>query len=110
MTWLVLAIWTVAALGFAYVAGHSVISKPFREWLAGPVSDEGEPLIVWRFWIVAGIECPACLGTWLGFFAGLAYGIAGGPGPLWLLPFAGAFYTAGSNLLLGKLVGIMKID
>jgi hypothetical protein len=88
----------------------------------GPADDHGVPVaaakhtptemvlvtsVGWRFWLVSLLECPACLGWWLGFAAGLAFVLAGGPGHLGLLPLAGAFYTAGANFLLGRASGLM---
>lgn len=53
------------------------------------------------FWIVTLMECPACLGFWIGLFAGIIYY------PTAFEAMAGAFYTAGSNFLLARLTGIM---
>jgi hypothetical protein len=44
---LLLFIYTIAALGLAYVVGHAVISRPARLWIAGP-----------QF-----AECPVCRDT-----------------------------------------------
>lgn len=95
-----LIVYTVAAFGLAYIAGHSVITRYLREllWEAGEVA----PI---TRWLVMLVECPACLGFWLGLLAG-ALGFT--PEPVSIrTAFAFALYTAGSNFLLGKLTGIM---
>jgi hypothetical protein len=109
MTALALLVYTVAALGAGYIVGFSRISAPLRVRLAGNVyDDDGEPVVPWRYWTLSLLECPACLGWWIGLAAGTAWALtAGGPGAPWLPPLAGAFYTAGSNFLLARLTGLM---
>jgi len=98
-----LLIYVVAAFGFAYVVGHSVISKRAREITWG----FGEAFPPLR-WIVLLLECPACCGFWIGLFVGLA-GPAGYVEALAPIPaLALAFFTAGSNLLLAVAVGITQ--
>ena len=86
-----LIVWTVSALGVAYIAGHSYITKKFRETMFDFI-----PIVVML------LECPACLGFWLGFFFGLVLG-----------GFANAItlacYTAGSNFILAKFTGLMDV-
>lgn len=94
MTWLL--IYTVAIFGVAYVCGHSAISLSIREWIATT-----------RFgFVLALIECPACLSWWLG----LGVGLAGPPGYLADLSsmpaFVLAFYSAGSSYILARLTGL----
>lgn len=95
MTFLWLVFYVVAAFGFAYIVGHAVVSRSIREalWEAGEVA----PIVRW---LVALVECPACLGFWVGLFVGLYLGW--GPSALAL-----ALFTSGSNLLLGKLTRLM---
>jgi hypothetical protein len=96
-----LVLYSITAFGFAYVVGHSVISRPAREIIA-----------VWSETLITLIECPACLGFWTGlvFGLGLAFGPSAAifPGPAWLIPSVLAFYTAGSNFILGRLTGLMQ--
>lgn len=111
-------LWFVVAFGFALVIGHSKISIAFRELLAGlpaSVAENGArlpevPALIPGAgpWIAALLECPMCLGWWVGFVAGASGFIAL---PLNGLPWWGAglflaFATSGVNLLLAKYVGI----
>jgi hypothetical protein len=128
-----LLVYSIAAVGLAYVVGHSAVSLPFRAWLApaavavcptcgdvqpprfegaicigptgGPVHADATMRIRQprglRYWIVTLIECPACLGFWIGLVAGAFYGRSV------LLAVAGAFYTAGSNFWIARATGLM---
>jgi hypothetical protein len=139
-------LYTVAALGLAYVIGFSVITRGFRTWLAGeqlarcPVcGEEGHVSLAtgndgigwpcagkpgtppheqayfeagyrhpWRGWLVTLLECPACFGWHVGFWLGLAATLLFPTLPFrWWLPPALAFYTAGSNFILGRATGLM---
>ena len=102
---LALFIYTIAAFGCAYVLGHSVASRRVREilWAAGAIAP------MWR-WLVMLIECPACLGFWIGWAVWIATLSLWPIEPPWYLAgTAGAFYTAGSNFLLGRLTGLMPL-
>jgi hypothetical protein len=102
---LALFIYTIAAFGCTYVLGHSVASRHVREvlWEAGAIAP------MWR-WLVMLIECPACLGFWIGLFVGGACApLWPGENPLILAAVIGAFYTSGSNFLLGRLTGLMPL-
>lgn len=132
---LLLAIWTVAAFGAAYVLGHSRITRGIRAAVAGPdlvkcdrcgvvervdFSTDVQAgsvhhscpgyyfsIIRPRQWPVLLVECPACLGAWLGVIGGLV--IAPYVPDLSNYTVIGllVFYTAGSNLMLGKKFGLM---
>jgi hypothetical protein len=94
-----LIIYTSAAFGLAFIAGHSQISVGIRRFIA-PTNRK----ISWpREWIIELIECPACLGTWIGAIYGLAFQ------PLWCPWWMLALFTAGSNFTLGRLTGLIKI-
>lgn len=63
------------------------------------------------------IECPACFGWWIGFFTGLileCFPLLHPSHARWqlaaalLLPFVLAFYTAGTNYLLGRATGLIQ--
>jgi hypothetical protein len=57
-------------------------------------------------WFLSLIECPACLGFWLGLAAGLAWpSLDLGPGS-YHAP-AVALYTCGANFLLGRATGLI---
>lgn len=83
----------LAAFGVAWAVGHSRASRGLREWIF-----ERTPLFVDL------LECPGCLGFYLGFAFGL-----------WELhTFTGAlflgFATVGSNVILGRLTGVMPTE
>jgi hypothetical protein len=117
-----LALWFLAAFGFAFVVGHSRISLPLRQWLGGwiesgatPHVESGEvvghitthlPAIrVLGPFLVALAECPGCLGWWLGLGAG-ALGLVVLPFPFAVSVAVLAFATSAVNLLLSKYVGM----
>ncbi len=147
-----LLIYVIAAMGLAYVLGHSVISVRPRTWLAEFVlfkwpgyrcapeavggcggifkiedwARSGENFVCpcgvhqeepekytrdtrpFEFFIDL-LECPACLGFHLGWIFGAFVG------PLWR-PTGNtvvdilfwAFFTSGSNMLLGKATKLME--
>lgn len=118
-----LVVWFLAAFGAAFVLGYSRISLGFRNWVGGWVDSSTtndlatgqvhghitthKPAVpVLGPWLAALLECPGCLGWWLGLAAG-ASGIltwAGMPG--WISALVFAFATSGCNLLLAKWVGL----
>jgi hypothetical protein len=79
---MLLIFYVFAAFGLAYIVGHSVISRPIRNIIAGgfidgsgsyyPNSDPPQPTHPWRSALVDILECPACFGFWTGLFAGCA--------------------------------------
>lgn len=83
-----LIVYVVAAFGLAYIVGHSKISLPVREWIARTK----------LAWFLELIECPACLGFWIGLVASFFLGTN------W---FVWALFTSGSNFLLGKFSGLI---
>jgi hypothetical protein len=97
--WVALVLHVFAAFGIAYVLGYSKITLQGREWLStfGTVGK----------WAVALLECPACLGFWIGCLATiLKSGIPGEP----LLAFSAlhlGFFTCGTNFLLAKVTGLI---
>lgn len=95
-----LIVYVTACFGFAYVVGHSVITKRPREWLF----DFGH-VFPPAVWLVLLLECPACLGAWVGFAAGFWWPVADFPRAIVVL--GAAFFTAGSNFLLGRITGLM---
>ena len=97
-----LFVWLLAAIGFAYIVGHSVISLPVRLYLAG--DDEAPGALPG---LVALLECPACLGTWCGAIAGALAPQWFGASSSWLGFALGACATCGSNYLLGRATGLL---
>jgi len=103
-----LLLYSVACFGVSFAIGHSQISLPFRK-LLNPTKVIG-PIGVIRAFLVALVECPPCLGFW----CGLAYGFAFRPS--WAESFYVtdkgvielALYSCGSNLILARVVGLIK--
>lgn len=94
-----LLIYLLAAFGVAFVVGYSEVSLPIRERLAA------RPRA--GIWAAKLMECPACLG----FHIGWAYAVGFRPEFLpsgWGAVALLAFATAGSNLILGRIVGLIK--
>ena len=63
----------------------------------------------WRLWPVTLLECPACLGFWLGLFAGWEIGpfipvVSNG-----LVICIAACYTSGAMFVLGRTTGLMPL-
>ena len=110
-------IYTVAMFGIAYVVGHSTISLPFRRWIGGiPAQFQADALELKQTKppvpgalgpfgdaLCALIECPACLGFWLGLISGafLVKPMDGFEAFNWVMLLA--FYTSGSNFILARL-------
>lgn len=101
-----------AAFGLAYIVGHSKISLPARSALATAaanwpidIDEERRPAIRNRIaqWILDLSECVACFGFWIGLAAG--FGNLGPPEPT--NPLALALLTTASNLILGRITGLL---
>lgn len=91
-----------AAFGFAYIVGHSKISLPFRMTL-DPVSGTMRFRFV-RTWLLALIECPACLGFWQGLLFGALVRPTWNPYHWSVL----ALITCATNLILAKVTGLLE--
>lgn len=94
-----LVFYTFFAFGLSYVLGQSVISLRWRILLAK------------RFpFLTALIECPACLGFWIGAATGFVWAP-----PVWFpstsviaWSFALQFYTPATNYLFGRATRLME--
>ncbi len=98
-----LALYFLAAFGAAYIVGHSVISAPIRSFVGGPID---KPRAYFGL-VVALVECPACLGTWIGLAVGglhpdLFLQSSSVTGAL-----VAACATAGVNFIAGSMTGLM---
>lgn len=119
-------VYALAAFGFAYIVGHAKISLPIRLAIEPDPpkrvsDDEGSSIRrvktretfsdSLRWWLLMLIECPACVGFWVGL---LSFGrlftpaIEGGVSGRWAGAFQLALFTCASNLLLAKLAGLME--
>lgn len=97
--------WAVIYIGFAYVVGQSVISKPVRVFFRRRLG---------MVFLTDMLECPACLGFWTGLIvAGSAPSFAEAVlpampiGSLLCLQVMFALLTSGIGLMLGRLFGLM---
>jgi hypothetical protein len=81
------------AFGLAYVLGWSVASKKLRDWL------HGKGVILSLF--IEMIECPACLGFWIG--VGTGGWMLGGPIQALFIGFT----TAGTNFILARFTDLI---
>lgn len=89
-----LVVYLLATFGFCYAVGHSRISLPFRELMAK---------VYVLSPVLALIECPACLGWWVGAAAAATGRVPYSFGYLdWgVWPFA----TCGAHYLLAAWTG-----
>lgn len=93
-----LLIYMVAAFGLAFIVGRAKISFPIRLGL-NLIGSWRNP--IWRplKWFVILIECPACLGFWIGFVSAYRFDVS----LIGLDAFSSAMivgcFTSGSNLL-----------
>lgn len=85
-------VWTGIAFGFAYGVGHSVITLGARVWLS-----QFKPL----YWPLALIECPACLGFWLGLATGAWISHD------WFFALMSGLFTMATNFVLGRMTGLI---
>lgn len=97
---LTLFVYVNAAFGFAYIAGHSKISLPFREWIdpGGEINSYGKAL---RAFLLALIECPPCLGFWTGV---AAYFLVP-KGTIGVVTLA--LFTASTNFIIGRATNLI---
>lgn len=101
---IVLALYFLSAFGLAYLVGHSVISRPVRTLIGGPVD---KPRAYFGL-LVALLECPACFGTWTGAAVGAAMPGLFFSSSSWMAgAMIGACATAGANFILGTLTHLM---
>lgn len=122
-----LIIYFLAAFGFAFIVGFAKISVPFRQWLHDAVRFEKEPGFLnstevrrplWglQIWLLALLECPACLGFWIGVAVGCAersLGVIAAFGlsswPVWLAVLFLALATSASNFIIGALTRLIEV-
>lgn len=92
-----LLIWFLLAFGFCYTVGHARVSLGVRTWMSG------FPRLTWFLLL---IECPACLGFWVGLVGGLLLPMLP-PAPFqgWLAAPALGFATCAVGYILGRATG-----
>lgn len=120
-------LYILAAFGFAFIVGYAKISLPLRAALAMAERESRGPRgerIVWelplvepRRWLLDLLQCPACLGFWIGgafaladpglFGAVVALGLDRLP-MIVLVPIFG-LATSASNFILGALTGLIEV-
>lgn len=119
-----LLLYALAAFGLAYIIGHAKISLPFRLLLEPDEdpgfrggNDEHTPPYVktafrdsLRWWLLLLLECPACLGFWIGLIYGwvaapdFGFGVVSRAGAAFQL----ALFTCASNLLLTRAAALVE--
>jgi hypothetical protein len=91
----------LAAFGFSYIVGHSKISRPVRLALW----DVGDHSPILRY-VVLLMECPACLGFWIGLITGIVAVFAFDQHGF--IPVALSLITTAANFLLGRMTGLIS--
>lgn len=107
-----------AAFGLAYIIGHSKISLPFR-MLVDPGNKITKPTeAFWSFFLIL-IECPACLGFWIGSIIAAIF--IYGPDPMIsreivnsayakpLFIVSNGLFVCGVNFVLGRATGLILL-
>lgn len=92
-------VYCFATFGLAFILGYSKIFEPFRAalWKAGPAG---------RF-LVTLVECPGCLGWWVGVAAVIFhFDPFGWPLTAWHVIYAGLF-TSGTTMFLAMRSGLV---
>ncbi len=125
---LLTVLYAFAAFGFAFIVGYATISLPLRQWLVRTRYQRWNPALQsyqWvgsrflpaRQWLVTLLQCPACLGFWIGvvlwaaeplFGAVAALGFHQLPGVVTALVFGLA--TCASNFILGVLTHLIRVE
>lgn len=103
-----LTFYSISVFGFCWVIGASKITLPPRNLLnnlAAPTTRQ-KPLRVVSSFLLSLVECPACLGFWVGLVVG--FQICAQLGQPRLLAIALGFYTTGVNFLLGRATGLIE--
>ncbi len=93
-----LVFYVLFAFGLAYVVGQSLISLRWRILLA-----EKSPFLT------SLIECPACLGFWIGVAGGFIWGPPDWfPSSRIVWSMSLPFFTSATNYLLGRTTRLME--
>lgn len=90
--------YAVAAFGFAFIVGHSRITRRPREFIYNLGT-------VGQFFIQL-VECPVCIGFW----EGVATGAFVYPEAMrrWVFMIALGLFTAGANFIIGRVTGLVS--
>lgn len=121
-------LYILAAFGLAFIVGYAKISLPLRAWLAQERYQRWSRMLQAYEWhdsrlvelrrgLVELLQCPACLGFWIGFAFALAdplmFGAASVLGVDHLPAVERAFFlglaTCASNFILGALTGLIEV-
>lgn len=104
-----LVFYTISQFGFCWILADSKITRPVRMLIAYFAEHEaaGRPTRVLASFLLALIECVACLGFYVGLGAGYELARAWGMVTLPTMLALG-LYTCGINYLLGRATGLLK--
>ncbi len=94
-----LLVWTICAFALSWIVSSSHITLPFREAL-DTMKRKG---IVGAGFFLTLLECVGCFGVWEGVGGFLIHLTPSELTTWWIA----ALFTCGTNLLLGKWVGLL---
>jgi Protein of unknown function (DUF1360) len=116
---LLLLLYVFASFGLAFVLGYAKISLPLRKFLARAAQPYEGPDLGGRVfslvarWLLALLECPACVAFWLGLASVMTPFVDGIPlhGISWVMiaPFLGLANT-GAVLAVGMFTGFIRTE
>jgi len=92
-----LLVFTLSVFAVTFIIGQSKISLPIRIAV-----DDGTKASTWRMWILALLECNACLAVWLGAGAFFFHVTPPALATWWI----SSLYCCASSLLLAKISGL----
>lgn len=127
---LLACLYILASFGFAFAVGYAKISLPLRAWLlqvryqrlnraTGNYDWYESRFVPARQWTLDLLQCPACLGFWIGVGAALVDALTAGAAgaallgldrmPLWAFAFVLGQATAASNFILGVVTRLIEV-
>lgn len=119
------ATYALASIGLSFIVGFSKISLPLRVLVGGrtahvvigghpEVTPTVRPLVPWLGpWLVALLECPGCLGFWVGVFtwcfrSELGLTFFSEPSHFFPTAFVWGLVTCATNMLGARAIGMLE--
>lgn len=118
----------LAAFGLAFIVGYAKISLPLRTWLVREKYQRWSPALEvyqWydsrfvelRRWLVDLLQCPACLGFWIGatfaladpWVLGAAVALGVSHLPVFVTALLLGLVTTASNFILGVITRLIEV-